>query len=87
MVTEANTKICGHGPAGGYNGWGRSVQGHESAELDAEMAGGKVVSLMVGLFTGQEKPALCWCSTQLGVKSNYIHVYASPDIRPARGTY
>ena len=66
MVKEANTKFCGHGPAGGYNGWG---QGHESAELDAEMAGGKVVRLMVAPFTGQEKPAVCWCSTQLGVKS------------------
>ena len=69
MVTETNTKFCGHGPEGGDHGWGRSVQGHESAELDAEMAGGKVVRLIVGPFTGQEKPAVCWCSTQLGVKS------------------
>ncbi len=51
MVTEANT--------GGCNGWGRSVQGHESTELDAEMTGGKVASLMVGPFTAM-KNLCCW---------------------------
>ena len=34
------------------------MQGHESAELDADMTGGKVVCLMVGPFTGHEKPLL-----------------------------
>ena len=32
--------------------------GHESTELDAQMAGGKVVRLMVGPFTGHEEPLL-----------------------------
>jgi hypothetical protein len=60
---------------GGCNGWVRSVQGHESTELDAEMTGGKVASLMVGPFTGHEKPLLLVISRNSWASNlDYIHV-------------